>query len=36
MLEDVDTDKIQVSAMVSSGKENYKYFIGYENDGHKI
>ena len=28
--------KIQVSNMVASGKGNYKYFIGYKDDDHKI
>ena len=28
--------KMQVSSMVSSGNKNYKYFIGYKDDDHKI
>ena len=29
-------DKIQLSSMVYSGENNYKYFIGYKYDNHKI
>ena len=36
LLEDVDSDKILVSSMVSPGEKNHKYFIGYKNDDHKI
>ena len=34
-LEDVDIDKIQV-LVVFSGEKDYKYFIGYKDDDHKI
>ena len=36
MLKDVDVEKILVPSMVSSAEENYKYFMGYEDDDHKI
>ena len=32
----VDIKKIQVSIMVSSSKKNYKHFIGYKDDHHKV
>ena len=35
LLEDVDIDKIQV-LVVFSGEKDYKYFIGYKDDDHKI
>ena len=31
-LEDVDTDNMHISILVSSGEKHYKYFIGYKND----
>ena len=35
-LKDVDIDNMQVSSMVSSGEENYKYFTGYIDDDYII
>ena len=34
--EDVDTKSILIYDKVSSGKKNYKYFIGYMDDDYKI
>ena len=36
LLEDVDTQRMQLSNMVSSGEKNYKFFIGYKDNDHKI
>ena len=36
LLEDLDTDKIQVSSMFFSGEENYSYFTAYKDDDCKI
>ena len=36
LLKDVDIKRMQVSRMVSSGKKNYKYLIGYWDDDHRI
>ena len=33
---DVDTEKVLVSNKISSGKKNYKYFIGYLYNDHKV
>ena len=35
-LKDADTEKVQVSNMVSSGEKNYEYFIGYKDDDNRI
>ena len=35
-LEDVDIKNVLVSNKISSAEKNYKYFIGYLNDGYKI
>ena len=35
-LEDVDIDNVLVSDKISSGKRNYRYFIGYLYDDYKI
>ena len=35
-LEDVDIDNVVVSDKISSGKRNYRYFIGYLYDDYKI
>ena len=36
LLEHDDTDKIQVSSVVSSGEKIYKYLIDYKDVDHKI
>ena len=33
---DVDIEKVLVSKKISFGEENYKYFIGYLYDNHKV
>ena len=33
---DVDTEKVLVSKKISSGEKNYKYFIGYLYNDHKV
>ena len=35
-LEDVDIKKLLVSNKISSGKKNYKFFIGYLHDDDKV
>ena len=35
-LEDVDIKKLLVSNKMSSGKKNYKFFIGYLHDDDKV
>ena len=35
-LKDVDTEKILVSSKIFSGEKNYKYFIGYLHNVHKV
>ena len=36
VLEDVDIHNVLASNKISSGKKNYKYFIGYLHDDYKI
>ena len=33
---DVDIEKVLVSKKISFGEKNYKYFIGYLYDNHKV
>ena len=35
-LRDVDIEKVLVSNKISSSEKNYKYFIGYLNNNHKV
>ena len=35
-LKHVDIEKVSVSNKISSGEENYKYFIGYLYNYHKV
>ena len=35
-LRDVDTEKVLVSNKISFGEKNYKYFIGYLYNDHKV
>ena len=35
-LKDVDIEKVLVSSKISSGEKNYKYFIGYLYNDHKV
>ena len=35
-LEHVDIEKVLVSNKISSGEKNYKYFIGYLHNDHKV
>ena len=35
-LKDVDIEKVLVSNKISSGEKNYKYFIGYLYNIHKV
>ena len=35
-LKDVDIEKVLVSNKISSGKKNYKYFIGYLHNDHQV
>ena len=35
-LSDIDIEKVLVSKKNSSGEKNYKYFIGYLYNGHKV
>lgn len=36
MTDDIDIDETVMSSKVSSGEENYKYFMGYKDDDYKI
>ena len=36
LLGDVDIEKVSVSNKISFGERNYKYFIGYLYDNHKV
>ena len=36
LLEDVDSDNMHVSSMISSGEKNCKSFIGYKDDDYKV
>ena len=36
LLKDVDIEKVLVSNKISFGERNYKYFIGYLYDNHKV
>ena len=36
ILEDADIEKVLVSKKISFGEKNYKYFIGYLYDKHKV
>ena len=35
-LGDIDIEKVLVSKKISFGEKNYKYFIGYLHDNHKV
>ena len=35
-LGDIDIEKVLVSKKISFGEKNYKYFIGYLYDNHKV
>ena len=35
-LRDVDIEKVLVSNKISFGEKNYKYFIGYLHNNHKV
>ena len=35
-LKDVDIEKVLVFSKISSGEKNYKYFIGYLHNDHKV
>ena len=36
LLKDVDIERVSVSNKISSGEWNYKYFIGYLYNDHKV
>ena len=36
LLRDVDIEKLLVSNKISFGEKNYKYFIGYLHNDHKV
>ena len=35
-MKDIDTEKLLVSNKISFGEKNYKYFIGYLYNDHKV